>query len=578
MTYVQVGCSAKLTPLPAHPVSDEDRLLRESVQGSASARTSAARRLERLRFQQAQRQDTALGWTRFLKQHSQGLFAERARDQLALRRFAEAERRRDLAAFRRFLRLHADHPLAAKAWLHVVSEEGRTVLIGGRRQDVVNFLDRHPRSDLAPEMRRRLEELDRQALGPRASAMDMERFLRVHPSSPQGEIIRQRLEKRWADIVSALGDSSDLRAYRERFPQGAHLANIRSRVEQRELLEALAQGDAPFLAARVALVLSALPHNRRRVLAPWQKDGGHRLASLSVLVRDAIPFRPPGRLPGLVKASRIGDPPTASFALAALSFVPRLAAGRALMEALTSPNAGVALEALRSLRRWVERSPGSSARNFLIDFSAEAKRGRGGGGEARVVELGVLWALKDTPALMRALSARDWHRPWDVLPHVLWLEVLAPDSPDSQRVGALALAVFRQELRRLSQMFPRTIDEQNRHRATGSLFELTALANALRQLGERHSGGSVWAEKLRGLAVAANQRAVEARRALANRFPQEQPLVVDTLWKDAERHGANQKTALVRLRARVAAMGLPPEILALLCSSGLDMGKPCTAQ
>lgn len=560
-----MSCGHLGPPLSRHPTSAEDGLIRLGRRGDEGARASTAGRLERLRYQEAERQATAFAWGRFLRLHPQGLFAERAQNHLANLRFAEAERQGRLSGYRRFLRLHPRHRLASKAWQLLVAEQGRLLLTEGNRASIVAFLARHPQSTAVAALRSRVESLDLQALSLEESIPALERFLRTHPSSSSGPAVRNRLEIRMAGRVAAFGDRAALRSFRERFPGSGHLARLDLLVFGREALEALRAGDTVYLRSALRERLPRGASAGSRVLGSWLQSGVPRLTALAPFFRGAAPFSPRGSLQALVAAVRLGDPPTAAFALRALSYLQSLPAVLAMVESVASPDTGVALEACKSLAMWTTRAPREPTRQLLLDLLAGLRERQDTA--ARVSELGILWALGERSGLLAALGARAWHRPWRLLPSFLWLEALVPGTAAAQQVGAQAVEALREELGRLGQMVPKELGEETRQRALSTVFELGAIGAAIQGLEARHPRGPEWVEKLRSLGEAVRQRVTEARQAFVTRFPEQLPADPAETDAAAKQHEAARQGMLRQLQGRIDSMGTPTEVRSILCAA-----------
>jgi hypothetical protein len=489
-------------------------------------------------------------------------------------RFEEAERRGELAGFRRFLRLHPQHRLAPKAWRLLVAEQGRLLIARGDRKGIVAFLGRHPDSVAAQALRKKLESLDYDALSREGSSPALESFLRSYPASPSGAAVRKRLEERLSRQVAALGDRTDLLGFKERFPASGHMEALELVVSRREALDALLSGDLLRLRSILAGRRPLAPPAKRRILDSWLQGGLPRLAALSSLFRGAAQFRPRGSPRALTAAATTGDPPTAAFALRALSYLPSLSAARAILERVESPDFGVSYEACRALAAWNSRAPQPAATEFLEDRLAALRLREDT--SARVGELGILLAMGDSSALLETLASRSWNRPWSVLPSVLWLERLAPGSEAARRVGGAAVKLLKDELGRLGQMLPKELGDDTKARAIAALFEIGALVQALGSIEARHGRGPGWVGELGGLVESAKQRLAEVRQALSRRYPEMIQVDSAETDQDSARHMDRLKASQAQLGSRIAGLGLSPLVRSFLCETiqGVPLSCP----
>ncbi len=514
--------------------------------------------------------DSIFAWRRFLRLHPRGLFTDRARNRLARLRFQRARESKHPAAFRRFLRLHAKHPLAARAWRRLLRLRATRLARRGSRAQLAAFLKRHPKSDHAPALRRRLATLEYRALGEQATTPALEAFLRRHPQSPRRSQVRRRLQERLAERVRRFGGVADIQGFLDRFPSSKHAARLGVRLAHLRWSEAVRSLDPGRLPP---------PRTDERVpgqsaLRSWLERAQRARSSLTPLLRAAAPYRPTARARALLVAARGSHPATAAVALAQLVYRPRLDAFEALLRATASPDPGVAITAVHALQRWRGRAPRREAARWLLEDRLSALEKRNDTG-SQLRALALAWTLKDTQRVRTIGSARQWHRPWALVPTQLRLLSLRPDSDSVKAAAGTALEVYRAGVSRLRQMLPKRLGASTRLRAEGIAFELRALARGMERVLGRHGESGPWQRKLQTLADRCRRLSQDVEQRLRARFEDFEAVRLAEIQKRARAHAARRAPATARLVLRLRRAGAPDALFHLLCQWRIRLPGRC---
>jgi hypothetical protein len=440
----------------------------------------------------------------------------------------------------------------------------------GSRAQLVAFLKRHPKSDHAPALRRRLATLEYRALGAQATTSALEAFLRRHPQSPRRDEVRRRLEKRLAERVRRFGGVSAIQGFMDRFPSSQHATRLGARLARLRWSEAVRDLDPGRLPPR--RTDERVPG--QRALRAWLARVKRARASLAPLLRAAAPYRPTARARALLMAARGNHPATAAVALGQLVYRPRLDAFEALLRATASPDPGVALTAMRALQRWLGRIPWrKAARRLLEDRLAALEKRNDTGAQLRALVLA--WALTDTHRVRAIGSARQWHRPWALVPAQIRLLARGSDSSSVKAAGNAALEVYRAGVSRLRQMLPKRLGASTRQRAEGIAFELRALARGMERLLGRHGESGPWQRKLGTLADRCRRLSQGVERRLRARFEDFEAVRLSAIRKRAKRHASRRAPAIARLVLRLRRTGAPDVLYPLLCQWRIRLPGRC---
>lgn len=550
--------------------------MRASLTGSKAARRAAQRRLERFRFVRARRLGDALAWRRFLRHHPRGLFAERARADLALARYRVARRTDTAAAYRSFLKGHGGHRLGVEAWRRLTSKLAASVRRAKDRRIILAFLRRYPKSRHVSGLRRKLEDLDFRSLGPHATLRDLETFGLRYPTSSHRAGVRDRIAVRLAERVAHFGDERDLAVYLRRFPAGAVTARLRDQVLRKGIQRAVLALDV----REIRRLEARRPPGRADLvlLRTWIQRRPAQARQVREAIRRSRPWRPTARLSALTAAAGASDPRTAAYAVRALAHFPTLGALDAILTGVGSADSAVSSLAVDALARWALLHSRAPARRLLADRAARVRVRRDAA--ARLTEAALRRTLGDWPRLLALLSGRSWHRPWSVVPHYLWLETLPTQTAAGEsKAGGLVLRAYRDEHRKLSQMLPVQVRQSNRRRAEAAVFELDRLAHTASRLVAKHGAtGGKWVRDLRLLASRCRRQRDIADRQLGG-FPGYQSVLVDRLDQQRRAHTAGLQAARTRL-AQILRRLRPPALVArALCAwaktSKTPLAIPC---
>lgn len=571
-----LGCSPAGKALPAGPVTPEDRLVRASRSGSKASTRAAQRRLERFRFVRARRLGDVLAWRRFLRHHPSGLFAEKARGELALAHFRLVRRVNTAAAYRSFLKDHGGHPLGVQAWRHLTSKLATMVLQAKDRRTIGAFLKRYPKSPHVSRLRKRLEELDFNSLGPHATLRALETFGLRYPTSLRRAGVRQRIATRLAERVAHFGDERDLAGFLRRFPTGPVAKRLRAQVLQKRLRQAVLALDGPTLSR----LEGQRPATRAEVvrLRSWIRRRPAQARKLREAVRKSLAWRPVARLVALAAAAGVSDPRTAAYAIRALAYFPSLGAVDAILRGVASTDSAVSSIAVDALARWALLHSRMPARRLMADRAAAIRVRRDAA--ARLTEAALRRTLGDWPRLLAMLGGRSWHRPWSVVPLYLWLETLPTAAAAGEsKAGGLLLRAYRHEHRKLAQMLPAQVRQSNRRRAEAAVFEMDRLAHTASRLVAKHGAtGGKWVRRLRQLAARCRRQRDAGDRQLGG-FPGYRTVLVDRLDRRRRTHAAGLQTARTQLIRMIRQLRPPALLGRTLCALAKRSGKvlvlPC---
>jgi hypothetical protein len=573
---VVAGCSLAGKPLPTDPLTPEDRLVHASRTGSEASQRAAKRRLERFRFVRARRLGGVLAWRRFLRHHPNGLFGEQARADLALARYRLVRRANTAAAYRGFLKDHGDHRLGVEAWRRLTSRLAATVIQAKDQLAIRVFLKRYPKSPQVAVLRRKLEELDFRSLGPHATLQALETFGLRYPTSTRRAAIRKRIAIRLAERIAHFGDERDLAGYLRRFPTGDITEGLRARVLAKQLRNHVLALNGRGLRQ---LETRRIPDRPGRVrLRTWIQRNPAHARQVREAIRKGLVWRPTARPTALAAAAGVSDPRTAVYAIRALAYIPTLGALDAILRGVGSTDSAVSSFAVDALARWALLHRRAPARRLLADRASVIRSRRNAA--ARLTEAALRRTLGEWPRLLTILAGRSWHRPWNVVPHYLWLETLpAKGAAGESKPGRRTLRAYNDEHRKLSQMLPAQVRQSNRSRAEAAVFELDRLAHTASRLVAKHgSTGGKWVRKLRLLASRCRRQRDLGDRQLGG-FPGYRTVLVDRLDEQRRAHRAGLGAAriqLVRILRRIRPPGL---VGATLCALAKAPGKslilPC---